>query len=187
LKKFRFYIAPIHGWGNGAEKLAEEKQEFADRMIGWYMELMERGYPIQLLPKRKYDVCMAVNPEAELFDPFGNVFNCTEVSFVPAYEQDGKNKYRLGNLLEDSFDPAQRGIFGDFNEKIQRGETPCSSCKILPLCGGACPKEWLEGNIPCPSIKFNLPQMLLLAMLKGVQISYEGDTFPALNAVDQYL
>jgi uncharacterized protein len=34
---------------------------------------------------------------------------------------------------------------------------------MLPVCGGACPKAWLEGHRPCPSAKWNIESRLLLS------------------------
>jgi uncharacterized protein len=35
---------------------------------------------------------------------------------------------------------------------------------MLPVCGGACPKQWHEGRAPCPSAKKNLGERLMLAL-----------------------
>ncbi len=181
LKHFKFYVAPIHGWGNDAAKLAEEKEVFADHQITWFLEIIELGYDIKLLPQRKYDLCLATNPDAELIDPFGQVFNCTEVSLVPSYEKDGKNIYKLGHIADEvDYDRKLREPLGDFFERVTQGQTPCHSCPVFPVCGGSCPKEWLDGNIPCPSIKYNLKQILLLTYLRNKEhcSSSVEETFP---------
>ena len=59
--------------------------------------------------------------------------------------------------------PGKRDRLGNFNERIRQGEYPCSTCRMLPVCGGACPKSWLEGIEPCPSAKSNVEQRLLLS------------------------
>jgi uncharacterized protein len=33
---------------------------------------------------------------------------------------------------------------------------------MLPVCGGLCPKSWLEGTPACPSAKFNITERLML-------------------------
>ena len=38
--------------------------------------------------------------------------------------------------------------------------------RMLPTCGGGCPKEWEEGRIPCPTPKFNIEQRMVLSYLK---------------------
>ena len=59
-------------------------------------------------------------------------------------------------------------MFGAFGDRVERGEVPCRSCAMLPVCGGSCPKAWLEGEVPCPSAKDNIGLRLVLAYAKGV-------------------
>ena len=42
-------------------------------------------------------------------------------------------------------------------------------CQLLPVCGGGCLKAWYEGISPCPSLKFNLRERLLLSYLFNVK------------------
>ena len=106
---------------------------------------------------------MAVTPDAELIDPFGQVFNCTEVSLVPAYEKDGKNEYALGHVTESELsNQSVRERLSRFHEEEELKKVPCSSCPILPICGGMCPKLWSEGIDPCPPVKYNIKERLLI-------------------------
>lgn len=42
----------------------------------------------------------------------------------------------------------------------------CSNCALLPVCGGYCPKHWIDGNKDvCPSIKHNIKDLLQLKYL----------------------
>lgn len=101
LQKFiSFYVAPIHSWGNDAHQLSAEKKTFADWEIEWLIEMQECGFKVNWLPKRKKSVCFAVRPNAELIDPYGGIYGCSEVSIVPSYEVDGKNIHEIGNVLE---------------------------------------------------------------------------------------
>jgi uncharacterized protein len=59
--------------------------------------------------------------------------------------------------------PGERERLGNFNERVLKKEFDCATCPMLPVCGGACPKSWLEGMAPCPSTKHNIQQRLLLA------------------------
>lgn len=163
--KISFYVAPVHSWGNDAHKLSLEKHEFADREMEWIIQLQEKGFYQGYLPKKKPVVCMAVKDNAELIDTYGNVYNCTEISYVPYYDD---QDFVIENLLSDSQQKNNRK-YSDFYERIGQQELPCSTCNMLPVCGGGCPKSWEEGNIACPSNKFNIEQKLLLyyAELKG--------------------
>jgi len=160
-KIFSFYVAPIHSWGNDAHKLSLEKQAFAEREIEWLSMLMEKGFPVGLLPAQaERIVCMAVKKDAEIIDAFGNVYNCTETPYVPGYE---KTDYWMGNIAfpDEAIAPKSDPLV-NWNQDVLDNKFPCSTCKILPLCGGACPKQWHENNCPCPSIKHNVEQRLFL-------------------------
>ena len=136
----KFYVAPIHSWGNDAHKLSAEKTEFSNWEIEW------------------------LSKNSELIDPSGKVFNCTEVSLVPFYEKEGTNIHELGHVGEETlFNELHRSHFGSFYNEETLQAYSCHACPILPICGGSCPKEWKEGRIPCPSIKFNIRERLLLA------------------------
>ncbi|OJX12459.1 MAG: hypothetical protein BGO77_04405 [Caedibacter sp. 37-49] len=160
----KFYVAPIHSWGNDAHKLSAEKTEFSNWEIEWLSLMYQLGFKVSWIPKRKKQVCMAVDKNSELIDPSGKVFNCTEVSLVPFYEKEGTNIHELGHVGEETlFNELHRSHFGSFYNEETLQAYSCHACPILPICGGSCPKEWKEGRIPCPSIKFNIRERLLLA------------------------
>lgn len=169
--KISFYLAPIHSWGNDADKDAAEKQIFADEEINWFCEMMELGFQLSLFPSRRKITCLATNKSGELVDPYGSTFKCTEVSLVPTYEKDGKNIHRTGQI---SSSQRSTSIYESFNKHIEENKVPCHSCKFLPVCGGFCPKEWMEGRAACPSFKFNMQQRLLLQYLKEKKVKSEA-------------
>lgn len=160
-QKLNIYFAPLHSWGNDAHKLASDKLNFATMEIEWMSVMISMGFSLSLLPKRKKNLCIAVNPNSELIDPKGNVFSCSEVSLVPTYEENGKNKFSLGNINE-KIDDEKRKILSDFYDDGVFEKFSCSSCSIFPVCGGGCPKIWKEKIVACPPIKINLPQRLLM-------------------------
>jgi uncharacterized protein len=123
-------------------------------------QMLQLGFPVGFIPSRKPVVCMAVKPHSELVDAYGTIFNCTEVSYVPAYGT--PNEYAIEHLSGIGL-PGKRDRLGNFNDQVRQGEYPCSSCRMLPVCGGACPKAWQEGLEPCPSAKGNIEQRLLLS------------------------
>ncbi len=158
--RIHFYVAPIHSWGNDAHTRSLSKEEFAAWEIQWFSEMIELGFNPKLLPNRNPIVCMAVQPHAELIDAYGNVFNCSEVSYVPTYGT--PNEYAIAHLSGLPM-PGQRERLGNFNQDVRQGKYSCSTCSMLPVCGGACPKSWLEGIEPCPSPKYNIEERLLLS------------------------
>ena len=166
----KVYFAPIHSWGNDAHLATGETQDFSAKEIVWTVEAIRRGFNIGLIPDRKPIVCMAVRPEAELVDAYGNLFTCSEVSYVPAYEtmkpasEFPENVWAIGSL-KNGERPDSRGRLGRFNDEIRSQSVPCGKCEILPICGGSCPKMWLENLDPCPTVKYNLSARLTLAHL----------------------
>ena len=158
-KRIRFYVAPIHSWGNDAHELSLSPQEFAEQEIVWFTEMARLGFRICMVPELSPIVCIAVKPESELIDATGQLYNCTEVSYVPAYGT--PNKFAIGHVETGEVKDARR-VFDGFNEQVAAGAYGCSDCRMLPVCGGGCPKEWLEGRAPCPSAKLNIEQRLLL-------------------------
>ncbi len=158
--RFTFYVAPIHSWGNDAHESSLSKEDFAEIELLWFVELAKYGFSVHMLPQRQPIVCMSVMPNAELIDAYGAVFNCTEVSYVPAYGE--PNEYAIDHLSGRKM-PGNRERLGSFNQQIRDGNLPCYSCKMLPVCGGACPKSWHENIEPCPSTKYNIEKRLLIS------------------------
>jgi len=160
-KRISLYFAPIHNWSNDADRLSLDAQEYADFEVELFALMISMGFHPPLIPPRKPIVCMAVNPHSELVDPYGEVFNCTEVSLVPSYGN--PNTYSMGSLSEARESrPAAR--LASFNDDVEDGAFDCARCPMLPVCGGACPKQWVEGRRPCPSAKVNMPERLGLLL-----------------------
>jgi len=154
-----FYAAPVHDWGNDAHLGAFTTTDFATLEAGWLRQMVRVGFAPNVIPGRKKVVCLAVERDGELVDAYGNLFSCTEVSYVPTYGT--PNRYALGHVDTGTF-PGRRNLLADFNRRIEQRTVPCADCRMLPVCGGACPKAWLDGNAPCPAPKFNIADRLLL-------------------------
>jgi uncharacterized protein len=160
-KKFLFEISPIHSWGNDISAIALTTQEAARHEVGW-MELMEEiGLPYGLLPGRPAEgTCVATDPFAEVIDNRGNLFSCTE---TPLTQHAGSDL--LGNILtQPTLDRRPRGRFDDWETAVAGGTLPCSSCELRPVCRGACPKQWSEGSVPCPTLKLNFDDRMTIFM-----------------------
>jgi uncharacterized protein len=180
-------IVLVHDWGNDEDKYSPPTEEFSAWEIEWFLKMKQMEFKLPpLLPSRRKIICMATSPDAELVDAYGNMFNCTELSYVPEYEvasktgktsyvpvfQIGKidktppkapitNMFTLGHISTGET-TNNRQILSQFNQKVKEGEYSCSTCAMLPVCGGACPKLWLEGNKPCPTENYNIGERLLL-------------------------
>lgn len=160
LNKISFYTAPIHSWGNDAHLKSLSQDEYASFQIDEFLKLMEKKHSMVILPGTKtHVVCTSLHENAEVFDAYGDVYNCTEISQVPAYEN--QDYYKIGKLYDESYTNDNKP-FSTWNDDILNDEVPCTNCRILPICGGACPKLWKEGISPCPPIKYNIEDRLLL-------------------------
>jgi len=127
--------------------------------------MFNSGFNLLLLPGLKQVVCSAVTKDYELIDPFGKVYNCTEVPLVPLYN----TEYVIGDLNESVTnvkDFVDRP-YSDWYDKIRDPSNKfyCTTCKILPVCGGRCPKSWDDGIPACPSMKFNMQDRLILTYI----------------------
>ena len=111
-KRITFYTASVYSWGNDADRLSLSPAEYASLQIRWFIEQLKLGFDVGIVPQLRPIVCMAVNPDSRLVDAFGNVFNCTEVSYVPAYGT--PNRFAVGHLDVKS-DADRWNVLGDFN------------------------------------------------------------------------
>ena len=159
--KFLFEISPIHSWGNDVTELALTTPEAANAEVTW-MELMEElGLPFGLLPGRPTSVtCAATDRYSEVIGSDGSLFSCTETPLTKQAAHD-----TLGNV---EFLPLSivrpEGQFNSWDSMVENGQVPCSSCQLRRTCRGACPKQWSEGNVPCPTLKLNFDQRMVIFM-----------------------
>jgi len=158
-----FYPIGVYSWGNDAHKKSLTKEEFAQREIGWIIDKMKNNFNTSsLLPERVNQVCFSVSKVSEMYDAFGNIFDCSEVSYVPAYE---KSTHVLGNLKKDGDAQLSRSVLNEWNDTLLTDKFPCHTCEMLPVCGGGCPKSWHEDMRACPTNKFNIKQKLVLTYI----------------------
>ena len=78
------------------------------------------------------------------------------------YRHEPTNVYQIGDLNGAVYLEGHRKL-GGFLDDVRSGKYLCHTCPMLPVCGGSCPKLWLEGQVPFPSAKFNIEQRMLLA------------------------
>lgn len=157
------YLAPIHSWGNEAHLRALDSKDFANLEIDFIIEKIKLGIPISLIPHRKLNLCLATMSSGYLVDPAGEIYKCSEVSLVDSYLRNGTNLHSVGNI--ENADQISVSKFSSFHEDVLNDKYPCKHCELLPLCGGRCPKEWMEGRVPCPSVKENINQRMILQSL----------------------
>jgi uncharacterized protein len=158
------YFTGIYSWGgNEAQKGSLSKEEIAMMQLKWEIEKIKLGYPVPLmLHSRKRNTCIATSTTSEMYDAFGNIFNCTEVSYADFYEG---TSYKLGNIKQDYNKLFVDKPYNDWFQTVRDTDKyPCHSCRLLPVCGGSCPKAWNEEHPPCPPFKYNI--------LKEIELKY---------------
>lgn len=156
INKATVYFAPVHSWGNDAHKFIMNRESFGQKYFQLKKKLINKKIKTHaLLPKRMHSTCMATNEHSILVDPYLNIFSCTEVSIVPAYEN-SKHKTFSGNLKTTY----NRNDYTSFYDEVLNNKWPCANCPLFPVCAGACPKIWEEGLNACPTEKYIIPDIL---------------------------
>lgn len=163
LKYINFYVSPVHDWGDNDASTINgiTKEDFAQFEIDIMMRLLEYGVlrTGNLVPPRNTAPCMVVSETSEVLDAYGNVSTCWEVPYTPFYEN---TAFVTGNLHVDPNLSTQDSAMRHWFDEIPTNESWCKGCKFLPVCGGACPKDWYNGSPACPSFKFNIDERLFL-------------------------
>lgn len=160
-------VAPVYSWGNDVSALELERAKFAAREVAWMRRMRELGLRFDVVPRHVVGaLCTAVTKSKEIISSTGNVFSCSEYPLLPEHEAGGGlGKVTSLPLMVRRPD----GPFDDWHNAVESGETPCQKCRMYPICGGACPKQWREGNVPCPSYKYNMQERFdLIAELNGL-------------------
>ncbi|WP_338846553.1 radical SAM protein [Massilia sp. W12] len=168
-------FACVVDWGdNDASKGSLSREEYAKQEIDWYMYATEKGFHFgAMIPERHYTPCMVVNPNAEVYDAFGNIYPCYEFPYTPMYESPD---YKLGHLDADPPIQNPNAITRNWNSDIKTDISPCKKCALFPVCGGGCPKQWYNGKIACPSMKLNIADRLALDYLNKRQAAKKATT-----------
>lgn len=163
-----FNIVPVYSWSNDVSDIEIERSEFSKLQVAWYQRMIDLGLHVSVLPESMVGtVCSATALRSEVISSSGNVFSCTEHPLVPQHEMSDS----LGKVKQLPLTVRPVGPYDDWTETVEAGKTWCATCKLLPVCGGACPKQWDEGNPPCPTYKFTMQERFdLIAEMNGLQV-----------------
>lgn len=159
-----FDIATIHSWGNDAHLRSFSRADWGKKKIDYYIQMYQMGLLKSFqVPRRIKEVCMAVVQSARYMDHTGKLFDCSETPLVKSYTRD----YSIGHIVD--FKKDEKRHFLDWNEEVYANKYPCGTCKIFPICGGSCPKEWKEGHVPCPDYKEFIDEYITLSYLTALE------------------
>jgi uncharacterized protein len=155
-----YYFAPVYSWGNDADKKSLQLEDFSKLQIELMIKLMKKGRKDGILPKRQYDWdCVMHKEDSEVIDANGDISCCTEVSYVPVYND---SEYYLGNINKPEINGFAQRPLKLFYQRVFNENSPCNGCKVLPICGGSCTKQINENRYNCTPVKYNLKERLLL-------------------------
>lgn len=141
------------------------KEQYAEFEIELLLYSLEKGFSIpDIVPERQYDACMAVVKDFVVLDIYGNVFPCYNFPYTN-HKLESANK--IGNLAFDESTFNQDGPLRNWYQEIATTKNACYHCNLLPVCGGYCPLKWQEGEIACPSYKYNIEDRVVLNYLYG--------------------
>ncbi|MGC1303732.1 MAG: radical SAM protein [Caulobacteraceae bacterium] len=154
------YFAPVEAITSdcaSAEAQSLKKAEYAKLEIDLIAKAVRLGLARLSPTMPLLSLCQALHPKSIVITPSGDVHKCWDTVQDP--------EKAVGRLAS--------GDSTDFSQDRWLSWTPlkssvCSSCRILPLCGGGCAFKSVHhgeasdepGALPCPSIKFNLAERL---------------------------
>jgi uncharacterized protein len=166
-KKITLDFRPVENYGEKKFKddFGLSKQQYGEFEIELLLYTLKSGFSIpDIIPERQYDACMAVVKDFVVFDVYGNIFPCYNFPYTN-HPLESINK--IGNLAFDESTYNQEGPLRNWYKEIETSKNACYHCNLLPVCGGYCPLKWQEGEIACPSYKYNIEDRLLLNYLYG--------------------
>ncbi len=157
-------FAPVEDWGgNEADKNSLSFQEFAEYEIQWYIKLIQLGKTnFEFIPGLVSSACMVSTENSEVFDAYGNIYACYEYSYTDKYTSDPLCSEGTLQTIDNDVKKSPSAIRNFKNTVVDKKYSNCIECIYFPVCNGACPKQWMNGKIACPSFKFNMEDKLLL-------------------------
>lgn len=146
-----FDIAPVHEWGNAVDQLAAEQDEFDQFELTAFRLMHRLGLNFDMLPSElALTTCVATDPAAEVIDRDGRMYSCVEYPLVPQQ----RDLHQIGHVT-DLAPLANRpeDQYSEWHRSDIEKQLPCSTCSMNPVCGGGCPKLWLDTGRGCPSFR----------------------------------
>lgn len=153
--KININVAPVHldPETNPKHQVALPETEYYERQKDFVHYYKDRGYQVVSAPELVSNACAADHMHSFMVGPEGEMYQC--------WEDFGNHELCIGHINDDvihnedyidsymSFDPTT-------HEK-------CSTCTVMPLCMGGCPKLRLmhKGTPQCGVYKFNLREQVM--------------------------
>ena len=140
--------------------------DFSKYEIDFILYAIECGFRINnILPERINTTCLATLNDSFSMDINGNMFSCYT---FPYTKHDLSDVNKIGNINEPINSHNFKNLqLKNFYIDIENKKVPCYDCNLLPVCGGYCPLKWYEGEVACPSFKYNIEDRLILDYLEN--------------------
>ncbi len=158
------YFAPVESVAENASGCdgCLSKTDYAEVESRLQQLAFEKG--LMALPKmpRFLGLCTAVKPNSYVIVPNGDLHKCWDTVM--------ESKMRVGSVMKGSTRKSDASTEDMWDQWSPFDNEVCSSCTLLPTCGGACAFKFVHndyasgeaGRLPCPSLKFNLAEQLFL-------------------------
>jgi uncharacterized protein len=152
---FGVYFSPIEASTPESGTAFEEKlvrADFNKAVLALEEKARKLGFAGTVTPSNGFmGMCVAASNGGYVISGNGDVHKCWETAHDPSK--------RTGTIF------APESLHDSVNANVWKQWTPfdstvCSSCKILPMCGGHCAHRFIYGGpdqtaLPCPSWKWN--------------------------------
>jgi len=158
------YFAPVESVAENAGGCDSclSKTDYAEVESRLQQIAFEKG--LMAMPKlpRFLGLCTAVKPNSYVIVPNGDLHKCWDTVM--------ESTMRVGSVMKGSTRRTDAGTEAMWNQWSPFDNDVCSSCTLLPTCGGACAFKFAHndyasgeaGRLPCPSLKFNMAEQLFL-------------------------
>jgi len=177
-KKTKFYLSPIEirlGTDDSENTNAQTPQKFSKLFNDFIQIGKKKGIPL-FIPGFYKGSCTATKENSMVIDPKGNIFKC--------WDEVIKENLKVATI-DSKPDTILEQIKNSNWSTFKASNTSlCSTCKLLPACGGNCAikhKETVEYegfHSACPPIKLILKEYILdRAISKGVLEHSEESIF----------
>lgn len=181
--QFSVYFSPIEASTPESGSAYEERlarAEFNRKVLALEQKARDLGFAGIQTPSNGFmGMCVAASKGGYVIAGNGDVHKCWETAHDPSK--------RTGSIF------APETLHESVNASLWEQWTPfdnaiCSSCKILPMCGGLCAHRFIYNNtdstaLPCPSWKWNTADYLF-SRAKDLGIVAQDQWLPEESTVD---
>ena len=150
-----FYVAPVVTYENNCDispcLTGEEFGKLDYEVICRRNQLNPKEIRNELYPQQKFLACTAIQLGNYVVDPDGDLYTCLNVI--------GNKEAKIGNVKNLM---SENSVYAKW--LLYEPADKCTLCKLLPICGGGCPYEFLlHGEPTCDKRIYSFKDRLKLA------------------------